>query len=684
MDVEAAEPEPERPLPQWTSALAVALAVAAVGVAVALFVPVLIGLLVMGLLLSPWGVGERARSALLEALVALRPLVLPLLCIAVLASLNESRAIQLIIGAVVAAVLVPWLLPGKWRGRPASGTVQSQALVAGLLALGLGAVVVVVSYAALQPDVLDDFGGWPTSLAFASVAVWAVAAVLRVLGLGTSPLRLLFCVLLIAAALREVLALGVLWVSWDADQRPTTTHLLAFAGLAFTAYVLLEVACALAQRVPGWLKYLVNPRTWKFLDRLSAYGLGVAVSATVLILLAVVWGSIESKQAARASTEGLRSATGATADYEAYRDPDLAYAFMPVLRFDADARWTPRLVDSYLERSKLIRPRVTIRRPHLADLKKGCRNPFTDPCFKLTIECEQALEDDGTVCPSTQRHTPLAGEPYHDEGAIYVRVVRRDDPPDREPNPFESFGPEDIQDRLRILIQYWLFYDYDEWVAPVLGGRIIQRHEGDWEAVTVGVAADRPLFVAYSQHCGGVWQRWDGVRVVDTTAQPYAGGIAISGPGDHDLGIGPENWNEARLHLSHPAVSVAVGSQANYPPARAGRAPNWDICQGFGSATVSLLSDIWNIRDRTGQDYEWLPLELRLVNAHTPPMTFPGTWGDRDTFEYVTTSEDTGEPKVGLGPRTPTRQDLWRDPVRRIFCGEGWRHARKQDRNYEC
>jgi hypothetical protein len=341
-------------------------------------------------------------------------------------------------------------------------------------------------------------------------------------------------------------------------------------------------------------------------------------------------------------------------------------------------------VDSYLERSTLMRPRVSLPNPHLDDLRKGCRNPFTDPCFTLTISCERALNEDGTSCPSTQLHDARRGIPYHDEGAIYVRVAKKDDPPAREPDPFESFGPKDIRDRLRILIQYWLFYDYDEWVAPVLGGRIIQRHEGDWEAVTVGLAEDRPLFIAFSQHCGGVWQRWDGVKVVDTRRDPYAGGIAMSGPGDDDVGSGPETWDEARKSLTHPAVAVAVGSQANYPPARAGRAPNWDVCQGIGSATVSLLSYMWNIRDRTGQDFEWLPLELRLVNAHTPPMTFPGTWGAKDTFQFVTTEDDPDEPRAGLGPRTPTRQALWRQPVHQIFCGEGWRHVRKEEPSYEC
>ena len=62
---------------------------------------------------------------------------------------------------------------------------------------------------------------------------------------------------------------------------------------------------------------------------------------------------------------------------------------------------------------------------------------------------------------------------------------------------------------------------------------------------------------------------------------------------------------------------------------------------------MSLLSYVWNIRDRTGEDYQWLPKQVKLVNAHETPMTFPGVWGPKDTFQYVTTRDDP-ERKGGL------------------------------------
>ena len=647
-------------------------------------------------MLSRWRGGKTARRLVRDALGALRPLVLPLLVVAVVAALNQSIAVQLVVGIAVAAILVPWLLPDRPRAPPPetdskwvpwmrADPVHPDAWLAGLVFIPIGAAILVVLNELVVPDALDDFGGFPTAVALASLVVWGIAAALRLLGFGQSILRLLVSLFVLLAAARGLTALGVLPFTWDAKGKPTPTHMLILAAAAFGACVLLEVVWVAVRGARGRvLAFLVFRRDWHQW-RLSEYGLGVAVSATFFVVMAFAAGWITRERASSASTEGLVPAAAETPRLTAYQDRALAFQFMPILRFDRDAQWTPRLVDEYLTRAELLPPvGKAIPRPHLSDLDEGCQNPFTDPCYGLTIRCPRARRDDGSACPATQQHDPQEGAPYHDQGAIYVRVARRGRPPPGEPNPFESFGPEGIRKRLRILVQYWLFYDYDEWVAPVLAGRIIQRHEGDWEAVTVGLARDRPLFVAYSQHCGGMWERWSDVAVADTRPPSYAGGIAISGPGWLDSGNGPENWDEARGSLTHPAVSVAVGSQANYPPAKADVAPNWDICQGYQSAPVSLLSYIWNIRDRTGEDYEWMPLELRLVDAHQPPMTFPGTWGAKDTFQYVTTHDDPDKVKGGRGPRTPTRQDLWRQPVFAIFCGEGWRNAQGDKRDYRC
>ena len=55
---------------------------------------------------------------------------------------------------------------------------------------------------------------------------------------------------------------------------------------------------------------------------------------------------------------------------------------------------------------------------------------------------------------------------------------------------------------------------------------IHQHHEGDWEAVTVGLSADRPLFVDWSAHCAGEWRPFAGATLVaDAGGERHAPGL---------------------------------------------------------------------------------------------------------------------------------------------------------------
>jgi hypothetical protein len=200
--------------------------------------------------------------------------------------------------------------------------------------------------------------------------------------------------------------------------------------------------------------------------------------------------------------------------------------------------------------------------------------------------------------------------------------------------------------RAETLIQYWFFYPYDEWIAPVAGGQLVQRHAGDWEAVTIGLGESEPLFAAFSQHCGGRWWFWKDV-VVSEDSRPR----------------------------THPLVGVAVGSHANYQRAETARAPDWSTCKGISGEAVELLTYTWNIRDRTDNDWELLPGELVPVSPNTWPMTFPGTWGEEDITEFKGLA--TKRLSTGKGPRTPTGQPLWKEPMRRIFCHPAWRGPKR-------
>ena len=128
---------------------------------------------------------------------------------------------------------------------------------------------------------------------------------------------------------------------------------------------------------------------------------------------------------------------------------------------------------------------------------------------------------------------------------------------------------------------------------------------------------------------------------------------------------------------------MAVGSQANYLPRLSSRAPDWATCAAsFSREAAGLISYVSNIRDRTGSAITWLPKDIRLVNRDTEPMTFPGTWGEKDSMQFVTAYDDP-DAKGGLGPATPSRQPLWLRPVNRIFCGAGW-HGDQKPRDPKC
>jgi hypothetical protein len=73
----------------------------------------------------------------------------------------------------------------------------------------------------------------------------------------------------------------------------------------------------------------------------------------------------------------------------------------------------------------------------------------------------------------------------------------------------------------RLAIEYWFLYLYNDFA---------DRHEADWEGVTVVVDNGAPLGVSFSQHQGRTWSAWP-----------------------------------ATLADDHPVVYVGAGSHANYP-----------------------------------------------------------------------------------------------------------------------
>jgi hypothetical protein len=123
----------------------------------------------------------------------------------------------------------------------------------------------------------------------------------------------------------------------------------------------------------------------------------------------------------------------------------------------------------------------------------------------------------------------------------------------------------------RVAVEYWLLYLYNA---------AFDRHEADWEGVTVFIAGGAPAGLSYSQHQGRQWVSW--------TAQTKV--------------------------ATHPVVYVARGSHANYP--RSGRfrvracwtvrvrrcAPTTkeDVADGAGA---KLATEVYDLHELGGVPY---------------------------------------------------------------------------------
>jgi hypothetical protein len=626
--------------------------------------PVLAGLLAATLLL----LGD--LPVVPDLLVALRPLALPLIVVAVGGAFDDglSVGVRLLVGLLAGLALLPWEV-GRWlrdraldrRGESLWRETRLPLLLAGTLALALIAALAFwpAFRAALGGGVrsFDELGGPAIAVALTAMVTWGFAIVFRAIGFMRSVVRTLFGLALALLAVRGLMSIALLpEVSWL-----SVGGLAIVAGCSLVVLLLAELLAASRVPDPGPLlrraqgvacaltdEALRERDRWRWLGhrRWLVHGWGMALTSTVLLVVALALGAIEVHGSSSRVAFGREQQGGGQPARPPgeMTDLELARTFAPVLQFPAGERWDPpRRVDAYV-RAALRAGRLVPRPPPgtrmLGGLPASCPANRPVPCYKL--DCPSV--DD--PCADSH-HWPPRIAPYR--GTAYVRVVRRDAPPpgaaggfaEHRPDLFDAHLPP-YRDQLSIVVQYWLFYPFDDWAAPILTGRLDQQHAGDWEAVTVGLSDRAPLFVAYSQHCGGRWERWGRIPVAN-----------------------------APLPRTHPLVAVAIGSHANYERSTDVRSPNWTTCSGLPRATLDLLSYVWNIRDRTGSARKARLGDLVPVDARTPPMTFPGTWGVSDRMTFVGFRSKLLQ--QGAGPLTPTRQPLWIDPLRTILCRTTWR-----------
>ncbi|MDX6620021.1 MAG: Vacuolar protein sorting-associated protein 62 [Gaiellales bacterium] len=351
---------------------------------------------------------------------------------------------------------------------------------------------------------------------------------------------------------------------------------------------------------------------------------------------------------------GAAPASGGTLD--GLTDEQIAARFAPRLVLHADERYAPTSADELLALGAVLvgRAGAVVQPAPLTPAALPVGNSCVGglPCaYALRLGCGLVA---ARPCPAPAGTPPL----------IYARVVRRHpatgSPPAWLANPNLAMPFP----KLEVVVQYWLYSLIDDWRSTprsvtLPGGRtfalptVRQHHEGDWEAITVGMSADRPLFVDWSAHCAGEWRR-------------FTGATLVADPGDTP---------------THPVSWVALGSHANLP-AGVNERPRWWRCDPRVATFVhrrvestigpvataaigSHLDDALGIYDRAGtgapQAYP-----VALVNRLMWPMSFPGIWGGREQMEV-------GRAKRALGwsPPTPPLQKLWRDPLATIFADAG-------------
>jgi hypothetical protein len=635
----------------WAVLLLIAVAVALLGRAQG--AAMWIGLLLGTAAAAQVAVLLDALRPIAALIVAVRPLALPLLLLIAAGTVESPLVLQLVAGIV--AMLVAWhvlIRPEAPRYRPAldavleglrSGRGNGRRLIRGALVLA-AAIVVILGFLWLPSgDTLEDRGGAASFFFSASVVLLGAAVLLRLLGYSSTRLRALVSLCVLLAIVRAAMELGLLPFHdelHDAVPWLTPGRLFGFAALATVAAGLLDVVIRReAERgnvgSPIVRAVLVFEGPVPLLGRtrpLSLYGLSCCVLATIALFAAMV-GAAYPGRATGALVDDLDPVAPRVLAPGTMSDRELAETFSPVLLFSERARWSPVPVEGYLGAASITDwERRPVTKP--IDQLTDCPGIVTAPCYTLTIRC-----DDGDApCAQGAPNPTLA--PRRD-GAAYVRVVRRTRPPaDGSPNPFERVA--DLREQPTVLLQYWYFYPYDEWISPVLPGQLRQRHEADWEAVTIGFSDRAPLFVGFSEHCGGQWYEWDDVRV-------RAAGSRL-----------------------RPLVAVADGSQANYRYPNPAQAPDWSGCASLPPKTLTLVSYASNIRDRVGADWTWEPAEHLLVDARRSPMSFVGRWAPFSRTELDTLYRDQKLGPDAAGPATPTLQALWREPLRTIFRSSNW------------
>jgi hypothetical protein len=570
---------------------------------------------------------------------ALSPVIVPLVVIVAYVSSYYDRPLQLVVGASAAVLLwYLWFSEGRighdrsgagelirdataWAARGAASVAagirsgeafelsrrQRDAIAAGAL---LVVALLIVAVALLQGP------RWALQI---GLVLFLVVGVLRLVGYATSRVRWAVVAFLGVLAWRAATLAGLAPGEQLFDSRAVF--------LVSVALPLVLVVGALgveAANLHG--RDSAPPSAGK--QRVRALGFVLSFVAA----FAFVFGMVDARTKTTSGTSGFDRAYHASAPVKLARagsdqDLELAWTYAPMLRLHHDEVFLPASARDY---------------ENQADHMK-CLREEAPGCSKLS-------------CPSCADASYSHDEVKHPGGVVfYARVARGSE---------LAAWPDD---ELKVMIQYWIFYDYDRWQAKTALGNLVQEHDADWEFVAVGLKSDaEPMFVALSAHCGGQLVPWDdNLAVLEGTVEKD-GTVTIDRPRP---GLGEDARSK---RATHPLVAVALGSHGNYADDSGQRPPDWGSCLHVPMQALEPLVYAANVRDETASaDDDALLVQadaIELVQPTTFPMSVAGTWGSEEIrFGYRDWPDRPG-------PRSPPAQRRsWHNAVRSFLCNRFWK-----------
>jgi hypothetical protein len=307
---------------------------------------------------------------------------------------------------------------------------------------------------------------------------------------------------------------------------------------------------------------------------------------------------------------------------------DLLKKYQPITYFHGEDRWPPTTVDAFLGNAQLERQDrknqwTPVTSTTLPTSSPGCA---FKACLRLNGPCK--LNSQGAACFMKGQ---LPTEADWAQSAVYVSFITVRD----------ALKLGKLTEQPRYLLRYFYFYDFDDWRST--GRRLWQVHEGDWEAITVGLSENRtPLFAAYSQHCSGTWLEWKSVL--------------------------REAVRPSETEATHPRVWVALGSHANYFRPGGDKRVYPARC-AFNSHTVkaqvlrflkrhvkpsSLVDQVGGSRTLGPAGQGILPTALiDLAAERFQWARFPGVWSEGEILYLAPRPTRATSLRYGEGPRTP-------------------------------